>query len=55
LDIDQHNAQYLELQEFIRQYQNALSESSDPYDTHLKALGLLETPPPQESTEKEEK
>ncbi|QHS73395.1 mitochondrial 37S ribosomal protein mS44 MRP13 [Saccharomyces paradoxus] len=53
LDIDQHNAEYLELQEFIRQYQSALGETNDPYDTHLKSLEQLETQPPQETTEKE--
>ncbi|CAI4038779.1 hypothetical protein SMKI_06G1270 [Saccharomyces mikatae IFO 1815] len=52
LDFDQNNAQYPELQEYIRQYQSALGENSDPYDTYLKSLEQLETQPPQETTEK---
>ncbi|CAI2005175.1 hypothetical protein SEUBUCD646_0G03420 [Saccharomyces eubayanus] len=51
LDIDQHNAQYPELQKFISQYQSALGESHDPYDTYLKSLEHLEAQAPQEIAE----
>ncbi|CAI4062373.1 hypothetical protein SKDZ_07G3310 [Saccharomyces kudriavzevii ZP591] len=53
LDIDQHNAQYPELQRFIRQYQSAWGESNDPYDTSLKSLEQLKAQAPQETIEKE--